>query len=157
MRFLSNFGCKIIFMCPVKFWHQLESNSCLKEALVTWPLSTSGLLLINRARVKCCLLFNQTIECALLLFYFIVFGNKRRIRESDEKNSGMRDFREKRAGMRDQDPGGGGGVLPNITNTGMCRPTGAWFWSSWFRTGDPFQRRFLERDIIFRTHQSSSL
>ena len=29
----------------------------------------------------------------------------------------------------------GGGVLPYITYTGMCRPTGSWFWSSWFRTG----------------------
>ena len=26
----------------------------------------------------------------------------------------------------------------------------------WFRTGCPFQRRFLERGIIFRTHKSSS-
>ena len=44
-------------------------------------------------------------------------------------------------------PRGGGGVLPYITYTGMCRPTGSWFWSSWFRTGYPFQRRFLERGI----------
>ena len=49
-----------------------------------------------------------------------------------------------------------GGVLPYITYTGMCRPTGSWFWSSWFRTGYPFQRSFLERGIIFRTHESSS-
>ena len=49
-----------------------------------------------------------------------------------------------------------GRVLPYITYTGMCRPTGSWFWSSWFRTGYPFQRRFLERGIIFRTHESSS-
>ena len=48
-----------------------------------------------------------------------------------------------------------GGVLPYITYTGMCRPTGSWFWSSWFRTGYPFQRRFLERGILFRTHESS--
>ena len=40
-----------------------------------------------------------------------------------------------------------GGVLPYITYTGMCRPTGSWFWSSWFRTGYPFQRRFLEQGI----------
>ena len=53
-------------------------------------------------------------------------------------------------------PGGGEGVLPYITYTGMCRPTGSWFWSSWFRTGYPFQRHFLERGIIFRTHESSS-
>ena len=50
----------------------------------------------------------------------------------------------------------GGGVLPYITNTGMCRPTGSWFWSYWFRTGYPFQSRFLERGIIFETHESSS-
>ena len=48
------------------------------------------------------------------------------------------------------------GVLPYITYTGMCRPTGSWFWSSWFRTGYPFQRRFLEGGIIFQMHQSSS-
>ena len=41
------------------------------------------------------------------------------------------------------------GVLPYITYTGMCPPTGSWFWSSWFRTGYAFQRRFLERGIIF--------
>ena len=49
-----------------------------------------------------------------------------------------------------------GEVLPHSTYTGMCRPTGSWFWSSWFRTGYPFQRRFLERGIIFRMHKSSS-
>ena len=41
----------------------------------------------------------------------------------------------------------GEGALPYITYTGMCRPTGSWFWSSWFRTGYPFPRRFLERGI----------
>ena len=51
---------------------------------------------------------------------------------------------------------GGGGLLPYFTNTGMCRPTGSWFWSSWLRTGYPFQRRFLEWGIIFRTYESSS-
>ena len=51
---------------------------------------------------------------------------------------------------------GGGGVLPYITYTGMCRPKGSWVWSSWFRMGYPFQRRFLERGIIFRAHQSST-
>ena len=48
------------------------------------------------------------------------------------------------------------GVFPYITYTGMCRPSGSWSWSSWFRTGYPFQRRFLERGKIFRTHESSS-
>ena len=49
-----------------------------------------------------------------------------------------------------------GGVLPYITYTGMCRPTGSWFWSSWFRTGYPFQRLLLERGIIFRTHGTNA-
>ena len=55
--------------------------------------------------------------------------------------------------MHIEDPGL---VLPYITYTRMCRPTGSWFWSSWFRTGYPFQRRFLERGMIFRTNESSS-
>ena len=59
---------------------------------------------------------------------------------------------EKREGY-----GPGGEVLPYITYTGMCRPTGLWFWSSLFRTGYPFQRRFPERGIIFRTQESFSL
>ena len=33
MRFLSNFGCKIIFMCSVNFWHQQESNSLFKGSI----------------------------------------------------------------------------------------------------------------------------
>ena len=37
-----------------------------------------------------------------------------------------------------------GGVLPYIAYTGMCRPAGSGFWS-W---------RFLERGIIFRTHEN---
>ena len=39
----------------------------------------------------------------------------------------------------------------------MCRPKGSWFWDSLSRTGYPFQRRFLERGIIFRTHESFKL
>ena len=39
MCFLSNnFGCKIIFMRSINFWHQQDSY-----LLVTWPLSASGL------------------------------------------------------------------------------------------------------------------
>ena len=34
-----------------------------------------------------------------------------------------------------------------LPGRGMCRPTGSWFWSSRFRTGYPFQRRFLERGM----------
>ena len=32
MHFLSNFGCKIIFMCSVNFWHQQDSNSLFKRS-----------------------------------------------------------------------------------------------------------------------------
>ena len=45
MHFPSNFGCKIIFMCSVNFGISKNSTHCLKEALVTWPLRASGLLL----------------------------------------------------------------------------------------------------------------
>ena len=45
MRFLSNFGCKII--CAVsKFGISKIPTHCLKEALVTWPLSATGLLIL---------------------------------------------------------------------------------------------------------------
>ena len=33
MRFLSNFGSKIIFMSSFKFWQEIDY--CLREALVT--------------------------------------------------------------------------------------------------------------------------
>ena len=53
--------------------------------------------------------------------------------------------------------GGGGGYSHTLYYyTGMCRPTGLWFWSFWFGTLYPLQRCFLERGIIFRTHESSS-
>ena len=44
MRFLSSFGCEIIFMCSVNFWHQPDSNLLFKESMghVTsqwkWPI-----------------------------------------------------------------------------------------------------------------------
>ena len=47
MHFVSNFGCKITFMWSVNFWHQQDYNSLFKEALVTWPLSARGLLLLK--------------------------------------------------------------------------------------------------------------
>ena len=42
---------------------------------------------------------NNEIKCVLISFFLLieVFGNKRGIRESDENNSGMRDFSEKGA------------------------------------------------------------
>ena len=33
MRFLSNFGCKIIFVCSNNFWHQQDSNSLYKGSI----------------------------------------------------------------------------------------------------------------------------
>ena len=42
MRFLSNFGCKIIFMRSVNFVINRIPSHCLKEALVTWSLSVSN-------------------------------------------------------------------------------------------------------------------
>ena len=33
MRFFSNFGCKLIFMCSVNFWHQQNSNSLFKGSI----------------------------------------------------------------------------------------------------------------------------
>ena len=33
MRFLSNFGCNIIFMCSVKFLNQQDSNSLFKASI----------------------------------------------------------------------------------------------------------------------------
>ena len=42
MRFLSNFRCKIMLMCFVKFWHQQDFNSLFKGSMAMWP-SASGL------------------------------------------------------------------------------------------------------------------
>ena len=33
MRPLSNFGCKIIFMCSVNFWHEQDSNLLFKGSI----------------------------------------------------------------------------------------------------------------------------
>ena len=33
MRFLSNFACKIIFMCSVNFWQQQDYNSLFKGSI----------------------------------------------------------------------------------------------------------------------------
>ena len=33
MRFLSNFGCKIIFICSVNFWHQQASNALFEGSI----------------------------------------------------------------------------------------------------------------------------
>jgi len=50
----------------------------------------------------------------------------------------------------------GAGVLPYITYKRHVPPNGVVILKSWFRTGYPFQRRFLEQGIIFRTLESSS-
>ena len=33
MCFLSNFGCMIIFMCSVNFWHRKDCNSLFKGSI----------------------------------------------------------------------------------------------------------------------------
>ena len=33
MPFFSNFGCKIIFICSVNFWHQQDINSLFKGSI----------------------------------------------------------------------------------------------------------------------------
>ena len=33
IRFLSNVGCKIIFMCSVNFWHKQDYNSLFKGSI----------------------------------------------------------------------------------------------------------------------------
>ena len=44
MHFLSNFGCKIIFMRSVNSWHQQDSNSLFKGSIgdmgsqSKWPI-----------------------------------------------------------------------------------------------------------------------
>ena len=48
MRFFSNFGCKIIFVCSNNFWPQQDSNSLFKESIghVTssckWPIEKTS-------------------------------------------------------------------------------------------------------------------
>ena len=47
MRFLLNFGFKIIFMCSVNFWHHQDSNSSFKGSIghvtskCNWPIGAS--------------------------------------------------------------------------------------------------------------------
>ena len=49
MRFLSNFACKIMFMCSINFWHQQDCNSLFKGSIghVTsqckWPINAKFL------------------------------------------------------------------------------------------------------------------
>ena len=47
MRFLSNFGCKIISMCSINFWHQQDSNSLFKGSIGQVTSLASGLLHSN--------------------------------------------------------------------------------------------------------------
>ena len=44
MHFLSNFWCKIIFMCFVNFRHQQDSNSLVKGVICHVTSSTSTAL-----------------------------------------------------------------------------------------------------------------
>ena len=50
MHFLSNFRCKIIFMCSINFQHQQDSNSLFKERIghmtsqykLQWPVRSQS-------------------------------------------------------------------------------------------------------------------
>jgi len=44
MHFITNFGCKVIFMHFINFCHHTIPNHCLKKVLVTWPLDVRSLL-----------------------------------------------------------------------------------------------------------------
>ena len=52
--------------------------------------------------------------------------------------------------------GWGGGGYSHTLPLRVCAAQRGRHLSSWFRKGYPFQRRFVERGIIFRTHKSSS-
>ena len=43
MHFLSNFRCKIIFMCSVNFWHPQDSNSLFKRRDLLMQVAYCGL------------------------------------------------------------------------------------------------------------------
>ena len=50
-------------------------------------------------------------------------------------------------------PGGGGGVLPYNGYTGMCRPTGSYFWDSGLKRGIIF-KSFSRTGYNFQMHES---
>ena len=58
MRSISNFGCKIIFICSVDFWHQQDSNSLFRGSIghVTssckWPIRPTQAVLANHGAIK---------------------------------------------------------------------------------------------------------
>ena len=68
MRFLSNFGCRIIFMCSVNF---------LKEALVTWPLSASGRPLYRVWPLRTSIFKKEIIFCSCWRWVSRVIPKKR--------------------------------------------------------------------------------
>ena len=47
MRFLSNFGCKIISTCSVNFWHQQDSNSLIKGSIGHVQVAYSNQVLLR--------------------------------------------------------------------------------------------------------------
>ena len=63
MRFLSNFRCKIIFMCSVNFWHQQDSNSLFKGnfghviSWYKWPIT------VLQARIHSSTVFLHQLHC----------------------------------------------------------------------------------------------
>ena len=56
MHFLSHFGCKIIFMCSVNFWHKQDSSSLFKGS-IGHVASSSGLRFFGTCKLRQCRLF----------------------------------------------------------------------------------------------------
>ena len=77
MRFLSNFGCKIILVCSNNFGISKIPTHCLKEALVTWPLSASGLFTAYPIRLPLTLShLNFNINCYTDIWPPMIFQTK---------------------------------------------------------------------------------
>ena len=64
MHFLSNFGSKITFMCSVNIIIVISKipTNYLKETLVMWPLSASGLLCYQSVSQSVIQLLNQSFH-----------------------------------------------------------------------------------------------
>ena len=73
MCFLSNFGCKIIFMCSVNFWHQQDSSPMFEGSIghVTsyykWPFITSHSVSLS------CFKFALNFKWATILLSLLCF------------------------------------------------------------------------------------
>ena len=58
MRFLSNFGCKIIFMRSVNFWHRQDSNLLFKGSIGHVTSQVAYSVLKNRKKKLAAVVFH---------------------------------------------------------------------------------------------------